>query len=507
MSKKLALAIAAAVAVGLGGVGLYSLQERGHSDSHQSGDETSHAEEGAHGDEDGHGDEGRAERGPNGGQTYSQDGLVVELVAPESEDGSTPMSIYLSLQGAALSAVAATQVSIEVKRPTGELITYNFKPSGERYISEVGIAEPHFFDAQIKVRTSDRAYELDYAKREGMLEISSEQMKAAGIELAQAQGRTLGAMISLPGEIRFDEDHTAHVVPRAAGVVEVVQVNLGERVKKGQVLAVIASQQISDLRSELAGAQRRAELAKTTFERERQLWEDKISAEQDYLAARQALQEADIALANARQKMQTLSGVGSISGGNRYELVAPFDGMVVEKHLVRGEVVSESTSAFTISDLDRVWATFNVAPKDLNKVPVGTEVSVTAAELGTEVTGKVSYVGSLLGEQTRTAVARAVIENPDGGWRPGLFVSVQFASEVSEASVVVPTAAVQTIDDAPTVFVRVPDGFVAQSVELGLSSDGYVQITKGLSAGAQVASAGSFILKSELGKGSADHGH
>jgi len=73
--------------------------------------------------------------------------------------------------------------------------------------------------------------------------------------------------------------------------------------------------------------------------------------------------------------------------------------------------------------------------------------------------------------------------------------------------VVVPTAAVQTIEDAPTVFVRAGDGFLAQPVELGLSSDGYVQITKGLSAGAQVASAGSFILKSELGKGSANHAH
>ncbi|WP_347815580.1 efflux RND transporter periplasmic adaptor subunit [Pseudomonas sp. GD04042] len=506
MSKKLTLAIAAVIAVGLSGAGVYWLQERSHTDSHQKEDGHGHGS-GDTGAEDSHGEKVKAKRGPNGGKLFVQDGFSAELVAPESADGSAPMSIYLTWQGVALSPTASNRVSIEVRRPTGETTTYDFRPNGKSYVSSAGIAEPHFFDGRIRVSTSERVYDFAYTKREGMLEISSEQMKAAGIELAQAQPRTLGSMISLPGEIRFDEDHTAHVVPRAAGVVESVQVNLGERVKRGQVLAVIASQQISDLRSELAGAQRRAELAKTTFERERQLWEDKISAEQDYLAARQALQEADIALANARQKMQTLSGVSAASGGNRYELVAPFDGMVVEKHLVRGEVVGESTSAFTISDLDRVWATFNVAPKDLNKVQVGTKVSVTAAELGNEVTGKVSYVGSLLGEQTRTAVARAVIENPDGGWRPGLFVSVQFASEISEASVVVPSAAVQTIDESPTVFVRVTDGFVAQPVELGLSSDGYVQIQKGLSAGAQVASAGSFILKSELGKGSADHAH
>lgn len=117
--------------------------------------------------------------------------------------------------------------------------------------------------------------------------------------------------MTFPGEIRFDEDHTAHVVPRVPGVVESVQANLGESVKKGQVLAVIASQQISDLRSEQQAAQRRVELARLTFDREKQLWQDKISAEQDYLQARQGLQEADISLANAKQRSE-LSGHRSI---------------------------------------------------------------------------------------------------------------------------------------------------------------------------------------------------
>lgn len=93
---------------------------------------------------------------------------------------------------------------------------------------------------------------------------------------------------------------------------------------------MIASQQISDQRSELAASQRRVELARTTFERERQLWQDKISAEQDYLLARQTLQEAEIALNNARQKMTALSGSAVLAGGNRYELRAPFAGVVVE---------------------------------------------------------------------------------------------------------------------------------------------------------------------------------
>jgi len=342
---------------------------------------------------------------------------------------------------------------------------------------------------------------------EGNLTLSEEQITAAGIQLVEAKARNISLSLSFPGEVRFDEDRTVHVVPRVAGVVESVHVNLGQQVKKGQLLAVIASQQISDQRSEQASAQRRLELARTTYERERQLWQDKISAEQDFLQARQALQEAEIALTNARQKISALSGSSVASGGNQYELRSPFDGVVVEKHLGIGEVVSETTNAFILSDLSRVWVTFGVSPKDLNRVLVGNTVTVMAAELNAEVSGTVAYVGSLLGEQTRTATVRVTLANPQGAWRPGLFVNVRVATDTRQAKVTVPQAAVQTVEDKQTVFVRTNDGFKAQPVQTGGRSQGLVEITQGLEPGVQVAAGASFILKSELGKASAEHAH
>ncbi|ARQ73298.1 MULTISPECIES: efflux RND transporter periplasmic adaptor subunit [Pseudomonas] len=342
---------------------------------------------------------------------------------------------------------------------------------------------------------------------EGHLTLSDDQIRSAGIQLIEAKEQSISLSLPFPGEVRFDEDRTAHVVPRVPGVVESVHVNLGQTVKKGQLLAVIASQQISDQRSEQAAAQRRLELARTTYERERQLWQDKISAEQDFLQARQALQEAEIAVSNARQKISVLSGSSVISGGNRYELRAPFDGVVVEKHLGLGEVVSETSNAFTLSDLSHVWVTFGVSPKDLSKVLVGKSVTVSAAELNAEVTGAVAYVGSLLGEQTRTATVRVSIANPQGAWRPGLFVTVLVDTDTRLAKVAVPEAAIQTVEDRPTVFVRTDDGFKAQAVVIGSRAAGLAEITEGLEPGAQVAAAGSFILKSELGKASAEHAH
>ncbi|WP_350599714.1 efflux RND transporter periplasmic adaptor subunit [Pseudomonas sp. 65/3-MNA-CIBAN-0223] len=374
-----------------------------------------------------------------------------------------------------------------------------------------GVIDAHADEASEHAEHADHAEEGAAAEgehgEEGHFELSTEQITAAGIQLVEARAQNISLGLPFPGEVRFDEDRTAHVVPRVPGVVESVAVNLGQSVKKGQLLAVIASQQISDQRSEQAAAQRRLALARTTYEREKKLWQDKISAEQDFLQARQALQEAEIAVSNARQKISVLSGSVVATGGNRYELRAPFDGVVVEKHLTPGEVVDESTAAFTLSDLSRVWVTFGVSPKDLNKVQVGKKVTVSAAELNAEVVGSVAYVGSLLGEQTRTATVRVTLENPQGSWRPGLFVTALVATDSREAKVAVPETAIQTVEDKPSVFVRTDDGFETRAVELGSRADGFVEITQGLDAGAQVASAGSFVLKSELGKASAEHSH
>jgi len=353
----------------------------------------------------------------------------------------------------------------------------------------------------------DEGKEGGHEEEEGHLELTAEQVAAAGIEIAQAAPRLMSTAVSFPGEIRFDEDRTSHIVPRVSGVVEAVKVELGQAVKKGQVLAVIASQQVSDQRSELSAAQRRVELARLTLQREKTLWVDKISAEQDYLLARQASQEADIHLANVRQKLSAIGAGHNLGAGNRYELVAPFDSVVVEKHLGIGEVVGEATNAFTLSDLSRVWATFGVTPKDLSRVVAGRAVKVTAPDLDAEVEGKIGYVGSLLGEQTRTATVRVTLPNPQGAWRPGLFVAIDVMADQVNAPVTVPESAVQTVEDKPSVFVRNAEGFQLQPVKVGRRAGGHVEVTEGLAAGAQVAAAGSFILKSELGKGSAAHAH
>jgi cobalt-zinc-cadmium efflux system membrane fusion protein len=336
------------------------------------------------------------------------------------------------------------------------------------------------------------------------------QIQSAGITLAQAGPARIRQLLRLPGEIRYNEDRTAHVVPRVSGVVEAVHADLGQQVKKGQLLAVIASPMVSDQRSEFLSAQRRLSLAQSTYEREKKLWEQRITAEQDYLQARQGLQEAEIAVANTRQKLTALGAAfpGNQGGQlNRYELRAPFDGMVMEKHIALGEVVKEDAQVFTISDLSTVWAEVAVSARDLPQVRVGEKAKVIASAFEASAEGTITYVGSLIGEQTRTARGRVVLPNPQGAWRPGLFASIEINAGEAQVPIAVASEAVQTIENGPVVFVRTASGFTARRVKPGRSDGQVTEIVEGLQPGERYASAGSFTLKAQAGKGSAEHAH
>lgn len=341
----------------------------------------------------------------------------------------------------------------------------------------------------------------------GLVKMTPQQIQGAGIVTARAAAASIDTAVILPGEVRFNEDRTAHVVPRVAGVVESVSASLGQDVRKGQPLAVIASVELADLRSTALAAEKRLELARVTYEREKKLWEDRISAQQDYLQAQQTYREAQIEAQSARSKLTALGAELTSGAVNRYVLRAPFNGVVVEKHLAQGEAVKEDANVFLVSDLSTVWVEIVVTPKDLQTVRVGQSVTIRSTSGEQPVSGKVSYVGNLLGEQTRTATARVVIDNPGLAWRPGLFVNVSLVRAKKNAPVTVQADAVQTVDDKQVVFVRAAEGFRAQAVTLGASDGEIVEIVQGLRADTEYVATGSFVVKAEQAKGSAEHEH
>ncbi len=518
ISRKQLIAVALIITFGgvAGGFILHSGQGASERESHAHTDEHGDAEhhgakaDKAHADNASHGDaEHHAEAPPSGehGGTLLTDGTTRAEIKLDESAGEPVMRVWL-LDNGKPSAPGAVKAHLTLTRPTGEVERMEFVGDKDSLKTRATIAEPHVFEAVVVVETGSQTRRFTLNREEGKVELSNEQIKAAGMEIDKAGSARIRSSLQLPGEIRFNEDRTAHVVPRVAGVVESVSANLGQLVKKGQVLAVLATPALSEQRSELMAAQKRLSFARTTYERERTLWEEKISAEQDYLQARQVLREAEIAVANVRQKLTAIGASVDADGSlNRYVLRAPFDGMVVEKHIALGEAVKEDSQVFTLSDLSTVWAEISVPATDLARVRVGGKVAIRASSFDSTATGTVAYVGALIGEQTRTARARVLLSNPQGSWRPGLFVNVEVISNETEVPVAVLSDAIQSMDGKKVVFVRVGDGFVTQPVQTGRSDEARTEIVSGLKAGTSYAAAGSFVLKAEIGKGSAEHAH
>jgi membrane fusion protein, heavy metal efflux system len=337
--------------------------------------------------------------------------------------------------------------------------------------------------------------------------IDDAQAKAAGITIESVAPARITTVLQFPGEVQLNDDRTVHVVPRVPGVAESVAVATGQMVHKGQLLVVFSSQQISEQRSALQSAERHLEHVKMVLQREKRLWEQRVSAEQDYLEAQHAVEEAEIRRDNAMQKLRALGVNMSPKALNRFELFAPYDGVIVERNLSIGEAVKEDTPIFTIADLSTVWVEVYIPAKDLPMVRVGDKVKVRATAFDAETMGTIAFIGALVGEQTRMAKARIVVVNGKGLWRPGLFVNVEVKAGEALVPVTVKNDALQSLGTQQVIFVRDGKRFVPRPVTTGRTDGKYIEITSELAPGTPYAAANSYVIKSELAKQASEDGN
>lgn len=460
----------------------------------------------------GHEEEGKAEE-PQ--RHLTQNEFELELGLEEGDAGPAYFraSAYKNEKPLAPEDV---QLALQIQRPGEAPKTLSFQPYGEHLRSTQPVAEPHVFAVQAVARYQGKIHRWEYWQVEGGIELAPGAIETAGIGIKTAGPALIKTTLTLPGEIQLNPRQVAHVVPRVEGVAIEVRKFLGDKAKKGEILAVLESRELAELKSQYLIALRSLQLARELFEREERLWKEKVSAEQDYLIARKELAEAKVLVESAAQKLYAL-GLSEIDlqvmaseavvPFSRYELLAPFTGEVVAQHLTLGEAVSADAEIFTIADLSTVWGEITVYAKDLNAVQVGQEVTVKAVNMELAADGTMFYVGPLVGQQTRSANAYVEIPNPKGRWRPGLFITVEVLQEKVKVPVAVTAEAIQTYQERPVVFVQHGNLFEPRPVVLGRRDGNRVEVREGLAAGERYVASNSFVLKSELGKSAAAHQH
>jgi multidrug efflux pump subunit AcrA (membrane-fusion protein) len=198
-------------------------------------------------------------------------------------------------------------------------------------------------------------------------------------------------------------------------------------------------------------------------------------------------------------------------GMGLYAMKAPFGGVIVEKHMSRGERLEVGAEAFTIVDTSEVWVDLAVYAKDLSLVQKGQDVVLRGDHSGAQARGTIAMVTPFIEESTRSATARVVLDNADGRWVPGTFVSGFISTDEQDIAIVIPRDAVQSIEGEDVVFIEHEGAFETVPVTVGRSDRTSVEIIAGLKGGERFIAKGAFHLKATLMTRDLDphagHGH
>jgi cobalt-zinc-cadmium efflux system membrane fusion protein len=241
-------------------------------------------------------------------------------------------------------------------------------------------------------------------EQQGAIKLTAEEIEAAGIEVAEARSGTIAHRIVVPGTIVPQGNRIAHVAVKLSGTVAELGKNLGETVEKDEVLAILESRDVADAKSEYLAARLTNDLQQDLFERDKALWDKKISTEQQFLRSRNQAANAKMRYDIARQKLFALSLTAEEIAGlpiepetslRRQEVRAPIAGRIVERKVELGVAVGRDqleTELFVVANLERVWVELAVSPGDLPLIKEGQSVSVTSRGVSDRAEGKIVFI-------------------------------------------------------------------------------------------------------------------
>lgn len=394
----------------------------------------------SHDHEEGHGaapaaDDPSKRRGPHGGRYFGEPDFECEVQIYEPEGVTPEFHVYFYKDSQPYEP-KDVKVVIKLER-INRTDTINFKKEADYLIGDGAVVEPHSFHAFVNVVHKGKTYEWKFDSIEGRAEMPDEILARAGVEMLKAGPATIRQSVNLRGRVRLNEQTRTSIIPRYDGVVKSVSKELGDAVKKGDILATVES----------------------------------------------------------NDSLQT------------YEVRAEMAGTVVEKNVRLGEFADNQRTMFVVADLSSVWVDFIVHRKDFPLLKTGQAVTIHADEGIESVEAALSYLSPFSAEGSQTMMARAVVPNPKGELRPGLFVSGDVVYDEAEVPVAVKASALQTFRDWDVVFVRVGTLFEAMPFEIGRRDAEWIEVKEGIPAGIAYAAENSFIIKADVMKSGATHDH
>ena len=332
--------------------------------------------------------------------------------------------------------------------------------------------------------------------------------------------------MNVTGEVQLNENAAVHITPRIPGIIESVKVDIGAHVSEGDVLFNINSMELGKALSDYERSRALTALSEKNFEREKSLFERRISSEQEMIDAQMTYEQHKTELGAAEQALRVLGitekDLAPIKGSTpavragSLPVRAPLEGMIIEKHAVVGELVAPGADVMLLADLSTVWVWADIYEQDLPRLlqarnlgPIPVHVFVRAFP-GKPFEGKIDYIGATMDERTRTVKVRASVENTQRLLRPGMFCEISVEIAGHEEVLAVPRTALLSDEGRDFVFAHWKDDYyVRRPVKTGRHSSYHTEIIEGLHTGDEIVTDGAFLLKSDvlrekMGAGCAD---
>lgn len=378
---------------------------------------------------------------------------------------------------------------------------------------------------------------------------SVEAMAKAGIDIAVVRRHPIVEAVVANGEVIYDETHAAQLASRVAGTVWRTDKQVGDRVRKGDVLAVIDAAEVGKAKGELLQSISQVRLKSINLERLKPLAADGSVPGRQFREAEAALQEAHIRLRGAVQSLVNLgfsvradefaelstddiadriqflglpsdtvsdfvnNGTGFDGNGassNLFPLRTPLEGVVVGRNVVAGEVVDTATTLFRVADVRRMWLMLNVRQDDARYLSLGQKVLFRPSDGGDEAEfeGELAWISTEADDQTRTVKVRVDLPNDNGRLRANTFGAGRIVLREEPRAIVVPREAVHWDGDCNLVFVRdknflkkgAPKFFHVRKVRVGVKQGDLVEIIAGLVPGEIIAAKNSVVIEAQLMK-------
>jgi cobalt-zinc-cadmium efflux system membrane fusion protein len=367
---------------------------------------------------------------------------------------------------------------------------------------------------------------------------SAETIEQMGIQLIDVVERPLRHELTVAARVSYEQTRIAQLTSRVPGTVWRVEKQVGEVIHRGEVLAIIDSMLVGKAKAELLHALANVTSKQRIYERMKsiefgvvplkQVEQAEVEARQarfDLFNAQQMLVNLGLPVdsellvsANDEDLLKYVKFLGlpkslaetldvKTATANLLPLFAPFDGVVICQDIVNGEVVSTDRMAVEIADLSRMLIKMSVREEAAAKLKLGQPVTFVAGE--SEVSGAISWISTEVDIKTRTVEVRSIVDNPAvvdaSGYagsgrllRANMFGIGKIQVEEKPQALVVPAKAVQWDGVSHVVFVRTGDAeFDMRAVDVGIETDEFIELVRGVNAGERIAVEGSHILKSE----------